>query len=95
MYFLQLAALPYHKSAEIIANVLLLFLKFAAIRLQFHKCCFIFKLTGYNVCNQCQVCKKSFSGYAELRDHVQVDTNSFLPKKPLDYLKRIKTQITI
>ncbi len=30
------------------------------------------QLTGYNVSNACKVCKAKFSGYAELRDHVQV-----------------------
>ncbi|TRY75606.1 hypothetical protein TCAL_12570, partial [Tigriopus californicus] len=29
------------------------------------------KLTGYNVVNECKVCKNQFTGYAELRDHVQ------------------------
>ncbi|CAB4055037.1 KRAB [Lepeophtheirus salmonis] len=28
-------------------------------------------LTGYNISNKCKVCQKTFSGYAELRDHVQ------------------------
>lgn len=29
------------------------------------------QLTGYNVVNECKVCKNKFTGYAELRDHVQ------------------------
>jgi hypothetical protein len=34
-------------------------------------------LTGYNIDNSCKVCKEKFSGYAELRDHVQVHGDAF------------------
>ena len=39
------------------------------------------QLTGYNICNRCKVCQKQFSGYAELRDHVQLHGDGY--KDPL------------
>lgn len=35
------------------------------------------QLTGYNICNRCKVCQKQFSGYAELRDHVQLHGDGY------------------
>ena len=35
------------------------------------------QLTGYNICNRCKVCRKQFSGYAELRDHVQLHGDGY------------------
>ena len=34
-------------------------------------------LTGYNIKNECKVCKEKFVGYAELRDHVQTHGENF------------------
>ena len=35
------------------------------------------QLMGYNICNKCKVCRKQFSGYAELRDHVQLHGDGY------------------
>ena len=40
------------------------------------------KLTGYGVSNECKLCKKSFTGYAELRDHVQIHGDMFREPAP-------------
>ena len=40
------------------------------------------KLTGYGICNECKLCKKSFVGYAELRDHVQTHGDMFREPAP-------------
>ena len=40
------------------------------------------KLTGYGVSNECKLCKKTFTGYAELRDHVQIHGDMFREPAP-------------
>ena len=35
------------------------------------------QLTGYNSIRECKVCLKQFSGYAELRDHVQLHGDGY------------------
>ena len=40
------------------------------------------QLTGYGVSNECKLCKKTFTGYAELRDHVQIHGDMFREPAP-------------